>query len=184
MADDQITVWRLMAHHEAPDDALRWFSHSNLIAIGWGKVGSIETGRYQSARDVSDALRETYQFLNNIGSGGPCLFAFCHRMSRGDLVIVSGEGHRSLVMEVGGDYEYKSEPEPAPIGDYQHQRKATMIAMDPDDLWIEAGADAREGHSIRWALVECAKPINQATKERLLHSPSDTAPTPASVPDV
>jgi hypothetical protein len=180
MAEAQITVWRLIAHHNAADDALRWFLRSNVIAIGWGNIGSVETGRFRAPANISEALRETYPDLKNAGSGGPCLLNFCHQMGRGDLVIVSDGHRRKTVMEITGDYEYKSELEPAPIGDYQHQRNATMIAIDPNELWLEAGSGAIRGQSIRWTLIECARPINGATKQRLTARPATASFDPVT----
>ena len=60
MSDEGITVWRLVAHHEAPNEASRWFAQSHLIAIGWGRVGSIVSGGYRAAQDVSEAIRKAY----------------------------------------------------------------------------------------------------------------------------
>ena len=170
MSNDRITVWRLIAHHAAPADAARWFSQSNVIAIGWGKIGSIEGGRFRSAGAVSEAIRDAYPDLKNSGSGGVCLHDFCFRMERGDLVIVSADGQRTLVMEVEGSYEFKPKPEPAPIGDYQHQRKALPLEIDPDELWNEVGAGPRDGHNIRWTLIECRRTVSAVRKERLLHT--------------
>lgn len=171
MADDRITVWRLIAHHAVPDDALRWSAQTNRIAMGWGGIGSIEAGRYASARDISDAIRDADPDLPNRGSGGVCLYDFCFRMEIGDLVIVSGNGRRSLVMEVEGDYEFKPDPEPEPIG-YQHQRKATSLPIDPDELWRQSGGGPRDGHNSRWTLIECSNPIDRTTKEKLTHAAS------------
>jgi hypothetical protein len=117
---------------------------------------------------VSGAIRNAYPNLKNSGSGGVCLYNFCFRIERGDLVIVSDDRRRSLVMEVEGGYEFKPTPESAPIGDYQHQRRAVPIEIDPDKLWIEAGAAPRDGQNIRWPLIECQRSINAATKERLV----------------
>jgi hypothetical protein len=169
MPDDLVTVWRLIAHHAAPDDLVRWSSQSNRIAIGWGLVGRIEAGRYPSARDISDAIRSTYPDLRNSGSGGVCLYDFCFRMEVGDLVIVSGDGRRSLVMEVEGEYEFKAGAQPEPIGDYQHQRRATSLPIDPDQLWRQSGSGPRDGHNIRCTLIECRKPIDRAAKEKMMH---------------
>jgi hypothetical protein len=91
-------------------------------------------------------------------------------MESGDLVIVSTNAGRSLVMEVQGDYEFKQTAEPDPIGDYQHQRRAVPIAIDPDALWQEAGAALRAGQNIRWTLIECERPIDADTKSRMVNA--------------
>jgi hypothetical protein len=168
MADNTVAVWRLIAHHAAPAEALRWSANSNLIAVGWGGIGSVGEGGYASAQNISSAIRETYPDLHNSGSGGVCLYNFCFHVKVGDLVIISGNGRRSLVMEVEGDYQFKPHPEAQPIGDYQHQRKATSLPIDPDALWRQAGGGPRDGHNIRWTLIECRRPIENATKKKLI----------------
>jgi hypothetical protein len=163
-----IRVWRLISHHAARDEACRWFSESGLIAIGWGKIGDLSQGTLTSSTEIFDAIRHTYPDLQNAGSGGPCLTKFRDHVSPGDLVIISDGGRRRSVMEVSGQYRHERQLLPAPIGDYQHQRDATVVAIDADSLWAEAGGSAKAGQNIRWTLVECAKPINQAIKEQLI----------------
>ncbi len=168
MLHDRITVWRLTAHHAAPAEALRWFLQSNIIAIGWGEVGSIETGRFRSAKDISDAIRVTYPGSTNAGNGGPSLYDFCFTMTRGDLVIVSAARRRRCVMEVVGDYTHRPAPEPKPIGEYQNQRRATSVAIDPDALWHEVDGGPRKGQSIYRPLIRCRKDIDVARKNALM----------------
>ena len=168
MSDNRIPVWRLIAHHAVPEDSARWFEQTRRIAVGWGLIGDLRAARYGSAAEISDAIRDVYPTLKNSGSGGVCLYDFCFRMGLGDLVIVNANGRRVLVMEVQGDYCFKPKLEPPPIVHYQHQRKATRLPIDPDELWREAGRGPRDGHNIRWTLIKCRLPIDVATKERLL----------------
>jgi hypothetical protein len=167
MSDDKITVWRLITHHTDPEHTLRWVRRTGRLAIGWGRIGHIGKQGYLSPRDISEAISEFYPGIGNAGSGGACLYNFYFSMRPGDLVILSIGGSRSLVMEVEGGYEFKNTPEEPPIGDYQHQRKASILPIDPDALWHCAGSGPIDGQSIRWALVQCRKPIDAATKAKL-----------------
>ena len=82
-----MNVWRLMAHHEHAEAMVKWTNKTGRIAIGWGKVGTIRN--FNSAHDITLAIKERYPVLRNAGLGGVCLYDFCHRMQPGDLVILS-----------------------------------------------------------------------------------------------
>jgi hypothetical protein len=170
MSDGHTTVWRIIAHHVAPDVAAKWAAEMGLLAIGCGDIGDLRAGRFPNARSIAREIRKTYPYLNNSGSGGACLYDFLHRMEIGDLVIISAGGRRQFVMEVEGDYEFSKGRVHKPIGDYQHQRRASSLKMNPDELWREAGGRPATGHNIRWTLIECAKPIDGDQKSKLLSS--------------
>ncbi len=160
-------VWRLMSHHSCPDEADSYFAAKARIAIGWGDVGDVRRNALTTSAQVADAIRRTYPNLNNAGAGGVCLHNFCFRMRRGDLVIISCAGRRTRVVEVDTDYVYCPDPEPAPIGNYQHQRDAKPVEIHPRALWLEAGARPKPQHNRRWSLIEAAAPITGATLARL-----------------
>ena len=157
-----------MTHHADPEHTLQWAAKTGRVAIGWGLIGDLSTQTYNSPRDISDAINKFYPHAGNAGSGGVCLYDFCSRMQSGDLVILSTKQGRKSVMEVEGAYEFKPTPEEPPIGDYQHQRKASILPIDPNLLWRCAGSAPKIGHSIRWTLIECLKPIDAATKASLV----------------
>lgn len=79
-------------------------------------------------------------------------------MQKGDLVILSTGSRRELVVEVAGKYEWVAET-PTWMGNYQHQRRVEISTWDADELWHKAGAKPIAGHSIRWTLIRCAKPL-------------------------
>ena len=162
-----MNVWRLITHHTHQEYTLRWAEKMGRLAIGWGLVGDIGKNGYTSARDISLAIKEHYPYLNNGGQGGACLHSFYSDVQPGDLVILSTGGKRSLVMEVEGGYEFKDEPEPSPIGDYQHQRKAVVLPIDANKLWRAAGSSPADGHSIRWTFIKCQKPVSAEIKSEL-----------------
>ena len=155
-------------HHTDPQHTLSWTRKTGRLAIGWGRIGGIRAQGYTSPRDISLAVNEFYPGIGNAGSGGVCLHNFYFRMRPGDLVILSTGGRRALVMKVEGNYEYKLTPEEPPIGDYQHQRMASILPIDPDVLWRCAGGAPTAGNSIRWTLIECLKQIDATTKAKLL----------------
>lgn len=151
------TVWRLMAHHAHPLEALDWSVKEGRIAIGWGKIGSLESRSLPSPNAIARAIHEMYPDLVNWPFGGICLYDFSARIAKGDLVIVRGGG-RSIVMEVGGDYRYASSGK---LGDYEHQRDAKVRSdLNPRELWRKAGAKPIEGHNIRWALFELERKVD------------------------
>jgi hypothetical protein len=41
-------VWRLITHHERPEEMLRWSKTMGRVAIGWGNVGDLRTGGFAS----------------------------------------------------------------------------------------------------------------------------------------
>src|SRR5579871_4956464 len=133
-----MNIWRLIAHHNDKDDAVKWVRNRGRLAIGWGKIGTIRN--FHSADDITVAIKAHYPALRNAGSGGVCLFDFCYRMQQGDFVILSTGSKRVLVMEVEGDYEFRPLSQPHPTGDYQNQRTAKIVPIDPDELWRRAGA--------------------------------------------
>jgi len=49
-------VWRLIAHHEDRDAAIRWSLKNERIAIGWGGIGDLGSGVFNSAADIQDAI--------------------------------------------------------------------------------------------------------------------------------
>jgi hypothetical protein len=151
------TVWRLMTHHQDPIGALDWARTNMRLAIGWGNIGDIKQSGYTSPDDITGAIRSDYPDETQPRVGGSCLYDFCYQMKQGDLVILSTGKKRELVMEVVGDYEYRDRSDAPPIGtrSYQHQRKARIVGLDPDELWNRAGAGPLAGQSPRWTLIQC-----------------------------
>ena len=165
-----MNVWRLIITHERdPAPMLRWAMKSGCLAIGWGLIGSITDNRYYSSQDISNAIRENYPHLNNAGHGGASLYNFCYKVHPGDLVILSKNGKRYVVMEVDeGDYEFDSTSEKPPSGDYQHQRKASVLPINADKLWQVTGAAPIAGHNLYWTFCKCQKPIDEKMKAALM----------------
>jgi predicted Mrr-cat superfamily restriction endonuclease len=157
-----MNVWRLITHHEDKDRALLWSKQNGRIAIGWGAIGDIRKQGYQSDKEISLAIKSEYPELNNWALGGPSLWDFYAEMKKGDLVILSANQPRVLVVEVeeeDGDYEWTNEP-PGPTEDYQHQRRVLIRrAQDPEDLWIRAGGEA-PGQNVHRTLIRCAHPAD------------------------
>jgi hypothetical protein len=168
MSGLSIPVWRLTAHHDHPAEALRWAKEKNILAIGWGNIGDLQKLKPASKKTISDAIGKTYPALGNRGSGGVCLEDFLFRMKIGDLVIVNANGKRRFVMEVAGKYGFEIESPREPIGDYRHQRRGEFLSIDPERLWRAVGREVKAGHNIRWPLIECARPISQATRDGLI----------------
>ena len=154
-----MNVWRLITHHEMPEDMLRWSRDSGRIAIGWGKVGHLRKRAYRSPAEIVGAIRSCYPGLQNAPNGGRCLWEFCHEMHPDDLVILSTGARRAAVMRVTGDYEYMLVEQVGCGVGYQHQRRAQVLSTDPNHLWEAAGGRPADGYSLRWTLIRCAKPV-------------------------
>ena len=150
------TVWRLVTHCFDPKFGLRWDRINNRIMIGWCAVGDLT--QYQSEEEIQRVAEE--RNCNNLA--GHCLWKFYHDIQIGDLVILStgNGGRRRAVMEVTGDYEYVELPDQSEPRVYAHQRKATPISVNPDDLWVEAGEMATGiGQTIYHTLIRCTNQV-------------------------
>ena len=83
-------VWRLIAHHEDRDAAIRWSLKNERIAIGWGGIGDLGSGVFNSAADIQDAIRVAYPQKSNGSNGGFSLWSFYSAVKIGDQVILRG----------------------------------------------------------------------------------------------
>lgn len=151
-------VWRLITHHTDKDHALFWTKQNSRIAIGWGAIGDIAKKRYKSIDEITSAIRREYSGLNNSHLGGSSLWNFYSNVKVGDLVVLSADKPRVLVVEVEGDYEWTRE---SPLdGDYQHQRRVIVRRdLSPDDIWHKAGGQAL-GQNSHGTLLRCERELN------------------------
>jgi predicted Mrr-cat superfamily restriction endonuclease len=155
------TVWRLLIkEHEV---VLPWMIEKKRLGIGWGEIGDISKLRTIDA--IVDAIRKRNEshpkhagkHAANVQHGSKSLYDFYYTMKPGDLVIISDRGKRRHVFEVKGKYEYV-EPSKAPLN-YQHQRRAILTGMDPNELWQRAGGKLAKGQINFRTLGRCAEPI-------------------------
>lgn len=159
-------IWRLIAHHEAGDLAIRRSKEASRIAIGWGKIGDLSRHSAE-ASEIGDAIRLSYPKLNNSGQGGQCLLRFAHQMRKGDLVIISDGVRRREIAEITGDYQWTKDWSPIPGGDYWHHRAAKFwSASPPDELWKQCGGAVASGENIRWTLARLTKRALDGVSER------------------
>jgi len=79
-------LWRLITHHEYPDDALQWYLNHSLIALGWGDIGDLQNQQINCQTDISVLCNQVYG-PGNTGECGRCLWDFWQvtipRQSRG-----------------------------------------------------------------------------------------------------
>lgn len=157
-----MNVWRLITHHKDKDRALLWARQNGRIAIGWGAIGDIRRQGYRSDKEISAAIQREYPQLNNAALGGPSLWQFYAEVQKGDLVILSADKPRVLVVEVdleNGDYEWTDEIQ-GPSEEYYHQRRVLMRRdQDANDLWDRAGG-AMPGQNPYLTLIRCALPLD------------------------
>ena len=51
-----MTVWRLMASFEKPDQQLEWSCDTGRIAVGWGKIGDLDKDRPADPPEISNRI--------------------------------------------------------------------------------------------------------------------------------
>lgn len=144
------TVWRIMAHWDDPSAALLWAKGNNRVGIGWD-IGDIRD--HSSIESIKEAVHDTGN--QNWGVSGRQLWAFCHDMKHGDLVIYRGTGAGEVIARITGDYEHFGDDELA----LHHQRKAEILPVDGAKLWRLAGGCA-EGYTTRWTVMKCANKVD------------------------
>jgi hypothetical protein len=154
-----MNVWRLATHHADPEAVVDWSQLTGRIAIGWGKVGNIREKGYTSTNEIAKTTRLLYPGLHNAPFSGVQLWNFYYTMKPDDLVILSTGKYRALVMQAQGDYEFVPSEEAPLFGDYQHQRKAVVTSIDPDQLWRSTGSRPMPGQNIRWTLIQCRNAV-------------------------
>jgi predicted Mrr-cat superfamily restriction endonuclease len=151
-----MNIWRLITHHKDKDAALFWTKQNSRIAIGWGAIGDIRRRGYPSADDITAAIQVAYPGLANSHLGGSSLWDFYDQVANKDLVVLSAEKARVLIVEVDGEYQWTEE---SPFeGDYQHQR-CVVIRRDlsPEDIWKKAGGAARQ--NVHQTLIRCERAL-------------------------
>ncbi len=148
----------MIVHHTDRAAAMRWTRANRRIAIGWGKSGDVR--QYDAKDHIKTVLPVLYPppHPNNSKSGSESLWSFCHDMQIGDLIILSGDKGRELVVEITGDYEFVAGQSPL-YGEYNHQRAIEITQYDGDKLWRAAGG-LEEGVSRYRTLVRCQNAVD------------------------
>jgi predicted Mrr-cat superfamily restriction endonuclease len=137
---------------------LFWTKQNSRIAIGWGAIGGIREEGYESAEDITAAIKAVYLDLDNSHLGGPSLWDFYEKVDTGDLVILSAEKSFVLVVEVDGDYEWTEES--VLEGDYQHQRHVIIRRdLNPREIWYKAGKAARQ--NVHQTLIQSERTLTE-----------------------
>lgn len=147
-------VWRLVAHHESGEQALKEMMEQNVLAVGWSDVGDLNQLLPSDASAIAQRISLVYPDLENAQLGGPSLWSLYRLMRPGDLVIVTVRSHRKCVFEVIGNYHYA---EFSGVQGYRHLRPATLTGIDADELWRAVGSNVAAGENIRWTLARCTE---------------------------
>ena len=145
-------IWRLVAHHEEPEEALRKMKEIRRIAIGWSSVGDLTDFSPKDSSDIASRLKSIQPDTSSAMMAGPSLWNLFAEVEVGDQVIVTAKRKRECVFEVTGPYIFDTAN--AIIG-YSHQRPAALTDINPDQLWQASGSDVAEGQNIRWTLAKC-----------------------------
>jgi hypothetical protein len=144
-------VWRLVAHHEEPEQSLEEMQATHRIAIGWSDVGDLRKLKPESPTEIGAAVNRARPDAKNASLAGPSLWNLYWEMNVGDKVIVTSKSKRKLVFEVLGEYFFDEE---APILNYSHMRAVATTEIDPEELWKATGGEA-EDQNVRWTLFRC-----------------------------
>ena len=153
-----MNIYRLIVHHTDKPAAIKWTRDNKRIAIGWGDIGDVAA--YGSKAEIKSAIKTHYTPMHrdNSSSGSESLWSFCHDVQIGDLMILSGDKSRELVVKVTGDYEFVPGASPL-FGEYNHQRAIEITQYDGDKLWNAAGG-LQTGVSRYRTLVRCQNAID------------------------
>lgn len=146
-------IWRLVAHHEESEEALRKMKEVGRIAIGWSRIGDLSSFAPQNSGDISSRLKSIQPDVKNAMMAGPSLWNLYFEVEIGDQVIVTAKGRRECVFEVTGPYIFD---ESNSIIGYSHQRPAALTDINPESLWQASGSDVAEGQNVRWTLARCS----------------------------
>lgn len=149
---ERAAVWRLVAHHERPEEAATLMIAANVLAVGWGRTGDLAKLRPANASEIAKVIAKAYPEAENAHLGGPSLWNLYNEMKPGDLVILTANSRKLHVFEVFGDYMFDDS---GVVLGYPHQRGAALTSLNPDDLWQAVGADVARGQNIRWTLARC-----------------------------
>ena len=149
---DGANVWRLVAHHQSPDEAIEQMTKRQVLAVGWSGIGDLARVAPADATRIAQLIAIAHPNASNAQLGGPSLWNLYAEMRPGDLVILTSSSRRKCVFEVIGDYFFAKDD--GVIG-YRHQRQAALTNINADALWDAVGADVAGGQNIRWTLARC-----------------------------
>lgn len=54
-------IWRLITHHEVPEDALHVYLRQGFVALGWDAIGNLRELRPSGCQDISIAIRSVVE---------------------------------------------------------------------------------------------------------------------------
>ncbi|MDB6062523.1 MAG: endonuclease [Verrucomicrobiaceae bacterium] len=145
-------IWRLVAHHEESDKALKQMKETGRVAIGWSDLGDLSILNPQNSKDISSEIKLVKSDTSNAMMAGPSLWNLYSEVEIGDQVIVTANGRRECVFEITGNYIFDKEN--AILG-YAHQRPAALTDIDPQILWLASDSSVADGENVRWTLAKC-----------------------------
>lgn len=158
-----MNIWRLVAHHERPEEVAEWSRRERTIAIGWGGTGDLNLNNFQNEGELKKIVAIKHPKSTNSSNGGRSLWRLYDELQIGDLVILSASSSRVATMRVTSDYFF--------VGDepnyYEHRRRAEVVPIDPNKLWQIAGK-AAPGEGVYSTLIRCAKSLGDAEYNALV----------------
>lgn len=153
-----MNIWRLMSHHQRPQEVAEWIRREGVVAIGWGGTGNLDKQHFYNEAELKRIVNGSHPSAINCANGGRSLWRLYKEMQKGDLVIISAAGSRTVTMRVTGDYHFDDAETPKY---YEHRRKAEVVPLDPNRLWQIAGRGA-PGEGIYGTLIRCTNSLSEA----------------------
>ncbi len=161
-----MNIWRLMAHHlpQHYDEIIQWSAAYGLIGVGWGQSGDLRDASFRNESDITKLIAKKHEnSSSNFTNGGRSLWMLYNQMQIGDLVIVKTKKFM-LTMRITGDYHYSGDQYP-PY--YEHRRKAEVVPINPQWLWIKSGGKAA-GENIYSPLIRCENKFSDQDYDQAL----------------
>ncbi|HVF85442.1 MAG TPA: hypothetical protein VM821_05645 [Abditibacteriaceae bacterium] len=154
-----MNVWKLKTHNIDPDGAWQWSRKHERISIGWGNIGDLRSHSYSSADDIKAAIQLRYPKANNAHAGSRSLWNLFNEMQNEDLVLLSAQKPRVVVVRVLNNYDWNDQVRfiNAVNDDYFHQRQVEFTNLDPEKVWRSAGGAPTQGENPYQALVRIGK---------------------------
>lgn len=146
-------TWRLIAHHNDPDDTIEKMKDRDRVAIGWSNIGDLRNIEIRNSGNITSLIKKAHYEVKNAHLGGPSLWNLYKEMDIGDLVIVNANNKKICVFEIIGPYIFEDGTQQ--INGYAHQRPASLTDINPNHLWNSSGAKQKKGQNSRWTLFQC-----------------------------
>ncbi len=131
-------IWKLNAHHQFPDETIQMSSERGSVPIGWAYSGDLNELKPRSIEDIEEAIYRNVPDRENAQTGAQNLWKFLLDMKKEDIVLLCS-GLTCAVFQICGEYTYAGEDRD--IFNYRHQRSASLLHKEIDQILKEYSID-------------------------------------------